>query len=67
MLRCACRRHGLGGVLGQLTARLFADVDRLLEAEAPDRVLVQDDTTSTMVSALSAFYRHIKIGRSLHL
>jgi UDP-N-acetylglucosamine 2-epimerase len=48
--------------LGQLTSALFRDTDRLLEAEAPDWVLVQGDTTSAMVSAMSAFYRRIKVG-----
>jgi UDP-N-acetylglucosamine 2-epimerase (non-hydrolysing) len=48
--------------LGRLTARLFQDTDQLLEAEPPDWVLVQGDTTSAMVGAVSAFYRRIKVG-----
>jgi len=48
--------------LGSLTARLFHDVDLMLESEAPDWVLVQGDTTSAMVGAVCAFYRHIKVG-----
>jgi UDP-N-acetylglucosamine 2-epimerase len=48
--------------LGRLTSRLFADVDELLEAEAPDWVMVQGDTSSAMVGAMCGFYRHIKVG-----
>jgi len=48
--------------LGRLTARLFDDLDQVLEAEGPDWVLVQGDTTSAMVGAMSAFYRRIKVG-----
>src|SRR5262245_30119975 len=48
--------------LGRLTARLFQDIDQLLEAERPEWILVQGDTTSAMVGALSAFYRRIKVG-----
>jgi len=48
--------------LGTLTAKLFADLDQLLEAEAPDWLIVQGDTTSAMVGAMSAFYRRIRVG-----
>lgn len=48
--------------LGHLTARLFEDIDQLLEIEAPDWIIVQGDTTSAMVGAMCAFYRHIKVG-----
>lgn len=48
--------------LGKLTARLFLDLDDLLEREKPDWVIVQGDTTSAMVGAMSAFYRQIKVG-----
>lgn len=48
--------------LGQLTARLFEDSDKLLEVEQPDWVLVQGDTSSAMVAAVCAYYRRIKIG-----
>ena len=48
--------------LGQLTARLFADLDLLLKSERPDWLIVQGDTTSAMVGAMSAFYRHIRVG-----
>ena len=48
--------------LGKLTARLFLDLDDLLERERPDWLLVQGDTTSAMVGAMCAFYRQIKVG-----
>ena len=48
--------------LGRLTARLFADLDQLFDVEKPHWVLVQGDTTSAMVAAVSAFYRRIKVG-----
>lgn len=48
--------------LAGLSARLFSEVDGLLDRLAPDVVLVQGDTTTVQVSALSAFYRHIPVG-----
>jgi UDP-N-acetylglucosamine 2-epimerase (non-hydrolysing) len=48
--------------LGALTSRLLSDFDGLLDAERPDWVLVQGDTTTAMVGAMSAFYRRIRIG-----
>src|SRR5438270_229232 len=48
--------------LAQLTSRLFADIDQLLQQESPDWLLVQGDTTSAMVAAMCAFYRRIKLG-----
>jgi UDP-N-acetylglucosamine 2-epimerase len=48
--------------LAGLSARLFAAVDTLLEAEAPDAILVQGDTTTAQVAALCAFYRRIPVG-----
>lgn len=50
-----------GASLGGLTSRLFGDLDRLLAAEGPDWVVVQGDTTTAMVGALSAFYRRIRV------
>jgi len=50
-----------GQTLGGLTARLFAAYDTLLQAEKPDWVIVQGDTTTAMVGAVSAFYGHIKV------
>ncbi len=48
--------------LGQMTGSLFTGIDRLLEAEKPDWVMVQGDTTSAMAGAVGAYYRRIKVG-----
>jgi UDP-N-acetylglucosamine 2-epimerase len=48
--------------LGQLTGRLFGEMDRIVSDTAPDWVLVQGDTTSAMVAATCAFYRRAAVG-----
>ncbi|HOP59827.1 MAG TPA: UDP-N-acetylglucosamine 2-epimerase (non-hydrolyzing) [Candidatus Saccharicenans sp.] len=48
--------------LAGLTARLLVRLDKVLEAEAPDWVIVQGDTTTAMAASLAAFYRKIKVG-----
>lgn len=48
--------------LPELTARLLAELDGVLEREAPDVLLVQGDTTTVMTAALAAFYRRIDVG-----
>ncbi len=48
--------------LSSLSARLFTRIDQCLEDLKPDWVLVQGDTTTVMVAALVAFYRHIPVG-----
>ncbi|MBK1654955.1 non-hydrolyzing UDP-N-acetylglucosamine 2-epimerase [Allochromatium vinosum] len=48
--------------LTTLTARLLLDLDDVLEAEKPDAVLVQGDTTTVMTVALACFYHRIPIG-----
>lgn len=45
-----------------LTAELMTRVDAILEAETPDVVLAQGDTTSVFITALAAFYRRIPFG-----
>jgi UDP-N-acetylglucosamine 2-epimerase len=50
-----------GKSLGMLTSRLFYDIDKILEVELPDWLIVQGDTTSAMVGAMCAFYRKIKV------
>ncbi len=48
--------------LAGLTARLLVRLDKVLEAEAPDWIIVQGDTTTAMAASLAAFYRKIKVG-----
>ena len=48
--------------LGQLTGALFSGIDEVLAACGPDWVLAQGDTTSTMVAAMSAYYRRCRFG-----
>lgn len=50
-----------GQSLGRLTGKLFAQFDALLEQHDFDWVVVQGDTTSAMVGAMAAFYRHIRV------
>ena len=47
--------------LGSLTARVLGGVEPVLDAESPDLVIVQGDTTTTLVGALAAFYRRIPV------
>ena len=48
--------------LTALTARLLLALDAALEAERPDAVLIQGDTTTVMTLALACFYRGIPVG-----
>lgn len=48
--------------LSSLTAEILKHIDPVLEAEHPDWILVQGDTTTVMAAALAAFYRNIKVG-----
>lgn len=48
--------------LTTLTARLLLRIDDVLQAECPDAVLVQGDTTTVMTVALACFYHRIPIG-----
>lgn len=48
--------------LFDLTERILNRVRDVLEAERPDLVLVQGDTTTAFATALAAFYLKIKVG-----
>jgi UDP-N-acetylglucosamine 2-epimerase (non-hydrolysing) len=48
--------------LTALTARLLLALNDVLEAEKPDAVLAQDDTTTVMIVALACFYHKIPFG-----
>jgi UDP-N-acetylglucosamine 2-epimerase (hydrolysing) len=51
-----------GQTLSDLTGRLVQRLGPVLAELAPEAVLVQGDTTSTLCGALAAFYQHIPIG-----
>ncbi|MGI6791610.1 non-hydrolyzing UDP-N-acetylglucosamine 2-epimerase [Aminivibrio sp.] len=48
--------------LDSVTSRVLSGVGRFLDEHPQDLVLVHGDTTTTMASALAAFYRHIPVG-----
>lgn len=52
----------VGQSLEGLTARLLTAVSDWCEAEKPDAILVQGDTTTVLATALSAFYKNIPVG-----
>jgi UDP-N-acetylglucosamine 2-epimerase (non-hydrolysing) len=47
--------------LDELTARLLLAIGEAFDADRPDIVIVQGDTTSAMVASLAAFYRKIPV------
>jgi UDP-N-acetylglucosamine 2-epimerase (non-hydrolysing) len=47
--------------LTSVMTRALAGLEPLLEAERPDAVLVQGDTTTTFAGALAAFYRRVPV------
>jgi UDP-N-acetylglucosamine 2-epimerase (non-hydrolysing) len=50
-----------GQGLGPLLARLVERLDRVIAAAAPDRVVVQGDTSSAFAAALAAFHRGVPV------
>lgn len=50
-----------GQTLDRLTARLLTGLGEVLDAEKPDRVIVQGDTATAMCGALAAYYRRIPV------
>ena len=48
--------------LSQLTSRIFAKLDPVIEIHHPDWILVQGDTTTVMAASIIGFYHHVKIG-----
>jgi UDP-N-acetylglucosamine 2-epimerase (non-hydrolysing) len=48
--------------LAGLTGKAVVSVDRYLEDNKPDMVIVQGDTTTVFIAALAAFYRQIPVG-----
>jgi UDP-N-acetylglucosamine 2-epimerase (non-hydrolysing) len=48
--------------LSELSARIFSDLDPVLEKFQPDWVLVQGDTTTVAITAMMSYYRRIRVG-----
>ena len=48
--------------LPALTGRLLEGIDRVVEVERPDWILVQGDTTTAMAGAMVGFYRRLRVG-----
>jgi UDP-N-acetylglucosamine 2-epimerase (non-hydrolysing) len=51
-----------GQNLAEVTARMLTALDAAFEAERPDFVLAQGDTTTVLASALTSYYRQIPFG-----
>ncbi|WP_347489380.1 UDP-N-acetylglucosamine 2-epimerase (non-hydrolyzing) [Desulfoscipio sp. XC116] len=51
-----------GQTLFDITGRALAGLQRVLEAERPDLVLVHGDTTTTFVAALASYYMQVPVG-----
>jgi UDP-N-acetylglucosamine 2-epimerase (non-hydrolysing) len=47
--------------LFDVNIRVLRDLEKLLDKRKPDLILVQGDTTTAFVSALSAYYKKIKV------
>jgi len=50
-----------GGSHGEMTGRMLVEIERILQAEKPERVLVYGDTNSTLAGALAAAKLHIPV------
>ncbi len=48
--------------LFSITAGILLKIEKILEKEKPDCVIVQGDTTTTLAGALAAFYKKIPVG-----
>lgn len=51
-----------GQTLPQLTSRVLDGLSKVFDADRPDMILVQGDTTTAMVASLAAFYARIGVG-----
>jgi UDP-N-acetylglucosamine 2-epimerase (non-hydrolysing) len=46
----------------EVCSRVISKLDKILDAEKPDLILVQGDTTTTLAGAIAGFNRRIKVG-----
>lgn len=53
--------HAAGQTLADITTRSLQGLERVLRESAPDAVAVQGDTTSTLATAMAAFYHRIPV------
>jgi UDP-N-acetylglucosamine 2-epimerase (non-hydrolysing) len=51
-----------GQSLGEVTSACLTGLNRVLEHERPDILLVQGDTTTTLAASLAAYYQRISVG-----
>lgn len=51
-----------GQSLTQITARSLTGLEKIIQQEKPQMVLVQGDTTTTLAGSLAAFYQKIPLG-----
>src|SRR6266404_2596424 len=47
--------------LARMSARILSRVDAVIAEERPDLLMVQGDTTTSLVAALAAFYRRVPV------
>lgn len=48
--------------LGYLSSRILNKMNEVLDSANPDLILIQGDTTTAFLTALSGFYRGVKVG-----
>jgi UDP-N-acetylglucosamine 2-epimerase len=51
-----------GQSLAEVTSACLTGLDRVLQVEHQDLLLVQGDTTTTLAASLAAYYQHIPVG-----
>lgn len=48
--------------LSEITARVIIGLEKIIQKEKPDIILVHGDTTTTFAGSLAAFYNKVKVG-----
>ncbi|WP_309306712.1 non-hydrolyzing UDP-N-acetylglucosamine 2-epimerase [Staphylococcus rostri] len=51
-----------GQTLSEVTSRVLVGLERVIQDETPDMILVHGDTTTTFAGSLAAFYNEVPIG-----